>query len=106
MVRFHGNWVGPGWTAGQYKSTGFLTEEDRNVPAIDAFDQAAKDHDIGLFDHPERADELNKAFVREARKHGIKASLAAVLVGIGGPSVEAAMKEKEDASKSFVNLPS
>jgi hypothetical protein len=104
-MRYHGNWTGPGWTAGQYKSTGFLTDEDRNVPATDALDQAAKDHDIGLFDHPERADELNKAFVREARKHGIKAAAAAVMVGLFGPSVEAATKEKEDASKSFINLP-
>ena len=48
-MRFHGNWAGPGWTAGQYKSTGFLTDEDRNVPAIDGLDAAAKQHDIDLF---------------------------------------------------------
>lgn len=104
MVRFHGNWVGPGWTAGQDKSTGFLTEEDRKVPAIDAFDQAAKDHDISLFDHPEDASRINKRFVREARKHGLKASFAALLVGLGGPSAEAAIKEKRDAGESFPNL--
>lgn len=85
-MRYHGNWVGPGWTAGQYKDVKDLTEADRNVPAVDAFDQAGKDHDIGLFDYPERADELNKKFIEEAAKHGIKGNLAAAAVGLWGPS--------------------
>lgn len=103
-MRFHGNWTGPGWTAGQYKSTGFLTDEDRNVPAIDGLDAAAKRHDIDLFDHPEDAAIINKRFVREARKYGLKGAAAAVAVGLFGPSKEEAIQESKKG-ESFENLP-
>lgn len=103
-MRFHGNWAGPGWTAGQYKSTGFLTDEDRNVPAVDGLDAAAKQHDIDLFDHPEDADKINKRFVREARKYGLKGAAAAAAVGLFGPSKEAAIAESSKGT-SFLNLP-
>lgn len=47
MVRIHGNWCGPGWTAGRrvdaltYKEQGGQFDE----PCIDKLDCACRDHD-------------------------------------------------------------
>lgn len=86
MVRYHGNWCGPNWTAGQDKPSSELTDADRNVPAIDALDQICKDHDINLHDHPEKARHHNRIFIARAKNLGIKGAVAALLVGIAGPS--------------------
>ncbi len=41
MLRYHGNYVGPGWSAGKYqKSVAYST-----VPPIDEFDRTAQVHD-------------------------------------------------------------
>jgi len=40
-LRVHGNWVGPGWSAGEDQESVIAP----NVPAIDKWDQAAKEHD-------------------------------------------------------------
>lgn len=88
MVRYYGNWCGPNWTAGQAKSTAELTDSDRSVPAVDAFDQVCKDHDINIHDAQTDDDiqEANDIFMREARKYGIRGQVAAILVGLAGPS--------------------
>lgn len=88
MVRYYGNWCGPNWTAGQAKSTAELTNSDRSVPAVDAFDQVCKDHDINIHDAQTNDDiqEANDTFMREARKYGIRGQVAAILVGLAGPS--------------------
>ena len=96
-MRGHGNWCGPGWTAGQYKDAADLTDEDRAVPAIDKLDAACKAHDIGLHDHPEQADEINKEFVSTVKGMGIKGALFALAVGLAGP------KPTPKESKSFYN---
>lgn len=90
MVRFHGNWCGPGWTAGQAKDASELTEADRNVPAVDALDSACKDHDIGLHDTPENAKHHNRLFIARAKSLGIKGKVAAALVRVAGPKPAAA----------------
>lgn len=89
MVRYHGNWCGPNWTAGQYKPTEELTEEDRDVPAIDALDEACRNHDVGLYDADSRQEvqNVNRRFYREAGRTGIKGAVAAALVAVGGPSM-------------------
>ena len=69
-MRAYGNWCGPGWTAGQYKDASELTDEDRLVPAIDALDQACKEHDIALHDFPEEADTINEQFVKTVSSMG------------------------------------
>lgn len=38
--RLHGNYCGPGWSAGQWQSSVVS-----NLPAVDAFDQSCKEHD-------------------------------------------------------------
>ena len=85
---FHGNWCGPGWTAGQKKTTAEMTAEDFEVPAVDALDLACKHHDIGLFEARTEEDvrKVNEAFYRETAGLGIKASIASTLVSLGGPS--------------------
>ena len=85
---YHGNWCGPGWTAGQYKPSAALTDSDRDVPAIDQLDQACKNHDIGLHDATTDDDvkRVNRKFYREAASAGVKGIVAAALVGVLGPS--------------------
>lgn len=41
-VRVHGNWVGPGWSAGKYQGSTL----NYNVPYIDDFDRTAREHDF------------------------------------------------------------
>ena len=98
-IRAHGNWCGPGWTAGQYKDASDLTDEDRNVPAVDEIDGACKRHDIGLHDHPEQAYELNEQFRREMKGLGIGAEMMGYLVQNWGPAPAPAR------GRSLQNLP-
>jgi len=95
----HGNWCGPGWTAGQYKDANQLTEEDRDVPAIDALDKACKEHDIQLHDNPENAKEINNQFVQNTKGLGIKAAAFGLLVENFGPAPATAK------GTSLYNLP-
>ena len=46
---FHGNYCGPGWTAGKYIDAKDATEADFEVPAIDPLDQICKYHDLQLW---------------------------------------------------------
>lgn len=93
-MRVYGNWCGPNWTAGQYKPASEITLEDYNVPAIDELDQACKEHDINLFEHPENATKANAQFIQKVKGLGITGALFALAVSVGGP-----------AGKSFENLP-
>lgn len=86
MVRGYGNWCGPGWTAGKHMNAEDMTEEDREVPAIDGLDMACKRHDIGLHDRPWMADEINAKFVKEARQEGVLGTAFAAAVAVGGPT--------------------
>lgn len=87
MVRYHGNWCGPGWTAGQYKDTSELTDADRSIPAIDSLDEACKDHDIEIHDAKNDTDikQANRKFYRHAAVTGLKGAAAAAMVAIAGP---------------------
>lgn len=99
QFRAHGNWCGPGWTAGQYKDARDLTEEDREVPAVDAIDAACKRHDIGLHDHPEQAYELNEQFRREMRGLGIGAEMMGYLVQNWGPAPAPALSNESTMAR-------
>lgn len=88
MVRYHGNWCGPNWTAGQRKPASALTDDDRRVPAIDALDAACKEHDVDIADAEtkEDIDQANDRFIERANQEGVKGKLAAVAVRVAGPS--------------------
>ena len=49
IVRIHGNWCGPDWTAGQKKPAKDLTRRDRDVWCVDKLDCACRIHDIEVF---------------------------------------------------------
>lgn len=98
-MRVHGNWCGPGWTAGQYKDASELTEEDRDVPAIDSLDQACKVHDIELHDYPEHADVINQNFAKRARATGPLGHIFAAAVENFGPSPSPAMVGRTPAMR-------
>ena len=50
IVKIHGNWCGPDWTAGQKKPAKDLTLRDRDVPCLDKLDCACKVHDIDVYE--------------------------------------------------------
>lgn len=90
-LRVHGNWCGPGWTAGKWMNAADMTEEDKKIDAIDALDQACKNHDINLAEGNPDAD---KIFEEEAGKLGIKGYLFSNLVHYLGPQRLAKYMEK------------
>ena len=50
MVRIHGNWCGPNWTAGQKIPAEALKAKDRRFPCDDKLDCACRKHDISIKD--------------------------------------------------------
>lgn len=103
-MRGHGNWCGPNWTAGQTKPTSKLSDTDRHVPAIDALDQACKEHDIELHDNPEKANEINNKFINTVKSMGIKGKLYALAVSLAGPSPSFSnMPKKSALRKNYEN---
>ena len=50
MVKIHGNWCGPDWTAGQVKPAKDITPADYNVRCTDKLDCACKVHDIDVYE--------------------------------------------------------
>lgn len=96
-MRAYGNWCGPGWTAGQYKDASELTDEDRQVPAIDELDMACKMHDIDLHDYPQYADRINANFVNLVKDMGITGKLFALAVQVAGPSPVGNLQSSEQA---------
>lgn len=86
-LRYHGNWCGPGWSAGKYKDAKDLTDSELSVPAIDGLDALCKRHDINIRNAKTKKDiqEAHKMFMEGAAQYGIKGRLAAVAVGLFGP---------------------
>lgn len=91
----HGNWCGPGWSAGQWKDAKDLTEEDKQVEAIDALDQACKHHDIGI---AEGDPEANEKFYEEAAAAGYYGLSLAQFVKIGGPPLQNYLRGGEEVN--------
>lgn len=85
--RYHGNWCGPGWTAGQWKDASELTENDLDVEAVDDLDQACKEHDISIAYALDEDDieYANEKFMERAKELGIKGAFASWMVGTFGP---------------------
>ena len=77
-IRVHGNYVGPGWSGGKYQKS---VESD--VPAIDEFDQTAKEHDEA-YALGQNLKEADYKFAKANIGKGIKRSMAGISVGIQG----------------------
>ena len=56
IVKIHGNWCGPNWTAGQRKPAKNLKLQDRSVKCIDKLDCACKVHDIDVYERGGRTE--------------------------------------------------
>ena len=56
IVKIHGNWCGPDWTAGQKKPAKDLIPTDRSVPCTDKLDCACKVHDIDVYERGGRTE--------------------------------------------------
>lgn len=93
----HGNWCGPGWSAGQYKNAEDLDETDFNVEAVDELDQICKNHDINIWLGNPNA---NALMWSEAASVGIKGKAAAFLVQIGGPPTDQYLRGSEEMVKN------
>lgn len=91
----HGNWCGPGWSAHQWKDAKDLTEEDKQVEAVDALDQACKEHDIGIAEGDPLA---NKKFYEKAAANGYYGLTLAQFVKVGGPSLQNYLRGGEDVN--------
>ena len=89
IVRIHGNWCGPDWTAGQRKPAKLLQASDRNVKCADKLDCACKVHDIDVFERGGRTKSSDKRLANIAiniagsRKYSRSLRRKALLVGYG-----------------------
>jgi len=77
---YHGNYVGPGWSAGKFQSS----VQDPSVPSIDAFDEAARQHDASYSKHKSNSNRAKADwdFVKQTKGLGGKAELARSLVAV------------------------
>ena len=77
--RYHGNYVGPGWSAGRYQPS----VSDSSVPAVDEFDRTAKQHDAA-YARKRNLKEADYRFYKQNIGKGFKRSIAALAVGAQG----------------------
>jgi hypothetical protein len=68
MVRIHGQWCGPNWTAGQVKEAKDATKADRKVGCIDKLDCACKQHDLDIADSGSPSFASDTRLMKEAMK--------------------------------------
>jgi hypothetical protein len=77
-IAYHGNYVGPGWSAGKFQNSVVS-----NVPPIDDFDASAKKHDERYASGYERS-KADMDFAKENIGRGIKRTAAGLAVGAQG----------------------
>lgn len=78
-LRIHGNYVGPGWSAGKYQDS----VVDPGVPAVDEFDQTALEHDAAYAQDLD----LKKADYKFAKQNigkGFVRTISGLAVGLQG----------------------
>ena len=66
IVRVHGNWCGPDWTAGQRKPASAMIPSDYQVTCIDKLDCACRQHDIDVFERGGRTKSSDKRLINIA----------------------------------------
>lgn len=77
-IDYHGDYVGPGWSAGEFQNSVVSTN-----PARDEFDQTAKEHDYAYAIGEDRAD-ADIEFAKKNIGRGIKRTAAGLAVGAQG----------------------
>jgi len=96
IFRYHGNYVGPGWSAGKYQRS----VRRSRVPAVDEFDQTAKEHDAAYATPGADLKGADYKFYRRNIGQGLKRSAAAIAVGLQGtlrPPTSFSQNEKQMA---------
>lgn len=78
--RYHGNYAGPGWSEGKMQGSVRYS----SVPAVDAFDETARIHDIAYATPGADLKAADYRFYRANWGKGFKRSLAAAAVGFQG----------------------
>jgi len=78
-VAYHGNWVGPGWSAGKFQPSTF----DPKIPAMDEFDQTGKDHDF-VYSYNGDLQKADYLFASRNIGKGLKRTAAGISVGAQG----------------------
>lgn len=78
-IAYHGNYCGPGWSAGRYQSSVVSL-----VPAVDAFDQTCKEHDAVYATGGNRTMADAKFFYSNVTSGNPKAVIAGLAVGAQG----------------------
>lgn len=97
--KYHGNWCGPGWSAGKYQNS-----VDQDYPAVDPLDEACRDHDRDYA----RGNDLREAdltFARRTRGLGAKAELASLAVFAQGGIRSLMPGKKKTQTVTFVAKP-
>lgn len=97
-IAFHGDYVGPGWSAGQYQNSVTST-----APARDEFDQTAKEHDATYA----TGGDLKAADLKFAAANigqGLKRTVAGAAVGLQGIMRPAGDKTKKLLRGAAVKL--
>nr|QDH88834.1 MAG: RNA-dependent RNA polymerase [Astroviridae sp.] len=74
-IAYHGNYCGPGWSAGKYQDSVI----DDSVEAIDEFDESCKQHDKSYY-LKEDLDEADEIFYNQNIGKSFKRSIAALAV--------------------------
>lgn len=77
-MRFHGNYCGPYWSAGQHQPSVLS-----NVPSLDEFDETCKQHDAAYATNGDLA-QADFKFARENIGMGAKRTAAGLAVGFQG----------------------
>lgn len=101
---FHGNWCGPGWTAGKHINAEDMDINDMDVPAVDELDQVCKEHDIDLYTgvDPQIA---NEKFVKNMEKIAKSTSSLSKLAKAGLMTYMVHWFGPQRTGTSFYNLP-
>ena len=68
MVRIHGKWCGPNWTAAKVKEAKDATKTDRKVRCVDRLDCACKKHDLDIASSGKPSFESDTRLARAAEK--------------------------------------
>lgn len=77
--RYHGNYVGPGWSAGRYQPS----VASSKVKPVDEFDETARQHDRA-YALGRNLKEADYKFFKDNIGKGVKRSIAALAVGLQG----------------------
>jgi hypothetical protein len=99
----YGNWCGQGWTAGQKKAAKFMTKKDFDVPAVDEYDEACKQHDIDIFNAQDNTELLKQADEKFTKKMSELGGVTGYVMGTAvqnfGPSAHMNTKKRLRGSK-------